>query len=82
MAKYKIHIYAVVRVPVEVEAETEKQATLLGLGFFDSNADELIKRDGEYATEVQNTVVVDRMDPMTGIFSQVSVRDTKGNPKR
>lgn len=82
MAKYKVHIYAVVRVPVEVEAETEKVATKLALEFFDMNHEELIKQDGEYAHEVQNVVVVDRLDPDTGLFSQVSVRDTKGNPKK
>lgn len=55
--KYRVHVYAVVRYPMMVEAESQQDAVKLAYETFDER--DLRTRDAEFADELQNNYLVD-----------------------
>ena len=62
MMKYRVHVYAVVRVPVEVEAESQLDAIHLAQNSRNWNQ-ELDAGDHEYADEIVGYLVDEDGDP-------------------
>jgi hypothetical protein len=52
--KYRVHIYAVVRVPVEVEAKSQQGAIQKAVRYTDLEYD---FKQGEYADDIESFVV-------------------------
>lgn len=55
--KYRVHVYAVVRVPLEIEADTQEEAVKLAYASFVE--DDIRNGEAEFAEELQNNYLVD-----------------------
>ena len=76
MTKYRVHIYAIVRVPVDVEAESPEKA--VELADQATNLHEAF-RQGEYADDIDG-FLVDELGPQ-GIVVSSQAYDKKGRPQ-
>ena len=68
MNRYTIHIYATVRVPISVEAETPEAALQQASAEFESDRQHYTSTRG-YDTETVTEYMVDRMEGLTAIAS-------------
>ncbi len=65
--KYTVHIYATVRVPIEIEADSQMEALTKAeaefLADMPDGAFNLIKAKGEYANDITGFTVDEENDP-------------------